>query len=191
MPSNHQSIFSPRYFALSIGIILSVMAVGFEGLSVTTIAPSIAGDLNGLSLFGWIFSTYLLAQIIGTLVVGRIIDKRGPAAPFTYALLLFIAGLVAAATAGDMYIMIGSRALQGLGAGAMMTCVYTAISLSYPDELRAKILGAFGTAYVLPSMLGPYVAGLIADQWSWRFVFWGFYLYWLFQRCLVYRLSGN
>ncbi|MFC6650634.1 MFS transporter [Paenibacillus rhizoplanae] len=173
MSSNHQSIFSPRYFALSIGIILSVMAVGFEGLSVTTIAPSIAGDLNGLSLFGWIFSTYLLAQIIGTLVVGRIIDKRGPAAPFTYALLLFIAGLVAAATAGDMYIMIGSRALQGLGAGAMMTCVYTAISLNYPDELRAKILGAFGTAYVLPSMLGPYVAGLIADQWSWRFVFWG------------------
>lgn len=76
MSSNHQSIFSPRYFALSIGIILSVMAVGFEGLSVTTIAPSIAGDLNGLSLFGWIFSTYLLAQIIGTLVVGRIIDKK-------------------------------------------------------------------------------------------------------------------
>lgn len=173
MSSNHQSIFSPHYFALSIGIILSVMAVGFEGLSVTTIAPSIAGDLNGLSLFGWIFSTYSLAQIIGTLVVGRIIDKRGPAAPFTFALLLFIVGLIAAATAGDMYTMIGSRALQGLGAGAMMTCVYTAISLSYPDELRAKILGAFGTAYVLPSMLGPYVAGLIADQWSWRFVFWG------------------
>ncbi|MEK4460636.1 MULTISPECIES: MFS transporter [unclassified Paenibacillus] len=173
MSSNHQSIFSPRYFALSIGIILSVMAVGFEGLSVTTIAPSIARDLNGLSLFGWIFSTYLLAQIIGTLVVGRIIDRRGPAVPFTIALLLFIVGLIAAATSGDMYTMIGSRAMQGLGAGAMMTCVYTAISLSYPDELRAKILGAFGTAYVLPSMLGPYVAGLIADQWSWRFVFWG------------------
>ncbi|KQN97737.1 MFS transporter [Paenibacillus sp. Leaf72] len=171
--SNHQSIFSPRYFALSIGIILSVMAVGFEGLSVTTIAPSIAGDLNGIDLFGWIFSTYLLAQIIGTLVVGRIIDRKGPAAPFTYALLLFIVGLIAAATASDMYMMILARAMQGLGAGAMMTCVYTAISLSYPDELRAKILGAFGTAYVLPSMLGPYVAGLIADQWSWRFVFWG------------------
>ncbi|WP_433923568.1 MFS transporter [Paenibacillus taichungensis] len=173
MSSHSQSIFSPRYFALSIGIILSVMAVGFEGLSVTTIAPSIAGDLNGLNLFGWIFSTYLLAQIIGTLVVGRIIDRRGPAVPFTLALLLFIVGLVAAATAGDMYTMIASRAMQGLGAGAMMTCVYTAISLSYPDELRAKILGAFGTAYVLPSMLGPYIAGLIADQWSWRFVFWG------------------
>ncbi|MEK3916847.1 MFS transporter [Paenibacillus sp. FSL H7-0331] len=171
--SNHQSIFSPRYFALSIGIILSVMAVGFEGLAVTTIAPSIAGDLNGIHLFGWIFSTYLLAQIIGTLVVGRLIDRKGPAAPFTYALILFIVGLVVAATASDMVVMILARAMQGLGAGAMMTCVYTAISLSYPDELRAKILGAFGTAYVLPSMLGPYVAGVIAEQWSWRFVFWG------------------
>ncbi|OAB42360.1 MFS transporter [Paenibacillus glacialis] len=171
--SNNQSIFSPRYVALSVGIILSVMAVGFEGLAVTTIAPSIAGDLKGIHLFGWIFSTYLLAQIVGTLVVGRIIDKKGPAAPFTYALVLFIVGLIVAATASDMYMMILARAIQGLGAGAMMTCVYTAISLSYPDELRAKILGAFGTAYVLPSMLGPYVAGLIAGQWSWRFVFWG------------------
>ncbi|MFE6073957.1 hypothetical protein ACFVQB_05685 [Paenibacillus sp. NPDC057886] len=81
MSSPSQSIFSPRYFALSIGIILSVMAVGFEGLSVTTIAPSIASDLNGLNLFGWIFSTYLLAQIIGTLVVGRIIDKGDPQFP--------------------------------------------------------------------------------------------------------------
>ncbi|MCR8657476.1 MFS transporter [Paenibacillus endoradicis] len=171
--SNHQSIFSPRYFALTIGIILSVMAVGFEGLAVTTIAPAIASDLNGIELFGWIFSTYLLAQIIGTLVVGRIIDIKGPATPFTFALVLFIAGLVIAAIATDMFIMIIARAMQGLGAGAMMTCVYTAISLSYPDELRAKILGAFGTAYVLPSMLGPYIAGLIANQWSWRYVFWG------------------
>ncbi|WP_438350276.1 MFS transporter [Paenibacillus sp. FA6] len=171
--SNHQSIFSPRYFAQTIGIILSVMAVGFEGLAVTTIAPSIASDLNGIDLFGWIFSTYLLSQIIGTLVVGRIIDRQGLAAPFTFALLLFVVGLIVAATASDMYMMILARAMQGLGAGAMMTCVYTAISLSYPDELRAKILGAFGTAYVLPSMLGPYVAGIIAEQWSWRFVFWG------------------
>ncbi|MEK8126710.1 MFS transporter [Paenibacillus filicis] len=110
----------------------------------------------------------LLAQIIGTLVVGRIIDRKGPVTPFTFALLLFIARLIAAATASDMYTMIMARAMQGLGAGAKMICVYTAISLSYPDKLRAKILGAFGTAYVLPSMIGPYIAGLIADQWSRR-----------------------
>ncbi|WP_289139316.1 MFS transporter [uncultured Brevibacillus sp.] len=171
--SSQQSIFGPRYLALSIGIILASMTIGFEGLAVTTVAPVIAGDLQGLHLFGWIFSAYLLAQIIGTMVVGRQIDKRGPALPFTIAILLFAVGLIVAAVANDMYVLIGSRALQGFGAGAMYTCIYTAISLSYPDELRAKILGALGTAYVLPSMLGPYVAGVIAQQWSWRFVFWG------------------
>lgn len=149
------------------------MAIGFEGLAVTTVAPVIAGDLQGLHLFGWIFSAYLLAQIIGTLVIGRQIDRSGPALLFTIALILFAIGLVAAAVANDMYVLIGSRALQGFGAGAMYTCIYTAISLSYPDALRAKILGALGTAYVLPSMLGPYVAGVIAQTWSWRFVFWG------------------
>ncbi|NEW07725.1 MFS transporter [Paenibacillus sp. SYP-B3998] len=171
--SKAQSIFGPKYMALSIGIILAVMAVGFEGLAVTTVAPSIANDLNGISLYGWIFSAYLLAQIIGTLVVGRQIDRNGPALAFTVALLLFATGLIVAALSSHMYVLIGSRALQGLGAGAMMTCVYTAISLSYPDELRTKILGAFGTAYVLPSMIGPYVAGVIAQQLSWRFIFWG------------------
>ncbi|MBP1992141.1 MFS transporter [Paenibacillus eucommiae] len=171
--SESKSIFSPRYIALTIGIILAVMAVGFEGLAVTTVAPAIAGDLNGIDLYGWIFSAYLLAQIVGTLVVGRLIDRSGPAWPFTVALIVFAAGLIIAALADNMIVLIGSRALQGLGAGAMMTCVYTAISLSYPDELRTKILGAFGTAYVLPSMIGPYVAGVIAQQLSWRFVFWG------------------
>ncbi|OAH61085.1 MFS transporter [Domibacillus aminovorans] len=173
MMSTTQSIFGPRYLALSIGIILAVMAVGFEGLAVTTIAPAIANDLQGITLYGWIFSAYLLAQIIGTLVVGRQIDRKGPAWPFTIAIILFAIGLIAAALATNMIVLITSRALQGFGAGAMMTCVYTAISLSYPDELRTKILGAFGTAYVLPSMIGPYVAGVIAQQFSWRFVFWG------------------
>jgi len=171
--SSAQSIFGPRYVALSIGIILAAMTIGFEGLAVTTVAPAIAGDLNGIHLFGWIFSAYLLAQIVGTLVIGRQIDRKGPASLFTIAILLFAAGLVLAAVATDIYVLIGSRALQGFGAGAMYTCIYTAISLSYPDELRAKILGALGTAYVLPSMLGPYVAGLIAQHFSWRFVFWG------------------
>lgn len=171
--SSAQSIFGPHYLALSIGIILAAMTIGFEGLAVTTVAPAIAGDLQGLHLFGWIFSAYLLAQIVGTLVIGRQIDRSGPALLFTIAILLFAIGLIVAAVATNMYVLIGSRALQGFGAGAMYTCIYTAISLSYPDELRAKILGALGTAYVLPSMLGPYVAGVIAQQWSWRFVFWG------------------
>ena len=168
-----QSIFTPRYLALSIGIILAAMTIGFEGLAVTTVAPAIAGDLQGIHLFGWIFSAYLLAQIVGTLVIGRQIDRKGPALLFTIAIILFAVGLIIAAIASNMYVLIASRALQGFGAGAMYTCIYTAISLSYPDALRAKILGALGTAYVLPSMLGPYVAGLIASQWSWRFVFWG------------------
>ncbi|MDQ0177826.1 MFS transporter [Bacillus chungangensis] len=171
--SSTQSIFGTRYLALTIGIILASMTIGFEGLAVTTVAPVIAGDLHGIHLFGWIFSAYLLAQIVGTLVIGRQIDRKGPALLFTMAILIFAVGLIIAAVANNMYVLIGSRAMQGFGAGAMYTCIYTAISLSYPDELRAKILGALGTAYVLPSMLGPYVAGLIAQHFSWRFVFWG------------------
>lgn len=89
--------------------------------------------------------------------------------PILFLYRRFAVGLIIAAVANNMYVLIGSRAMQGFGAGAMYTCIYTAISLSYPDELRA----ALGTAYVLPSMLGPYVTGLISQHFSWRFVFWG------------------
>lgn len=171
--SQTNSIFAPRYLALTIGIILAAMTIGFEGLAVTTVAPVIASELDGIRLFGWIFSAYLLAQIVGTMVIGREVDRKGPALLFTIALVIFSIGLVLAAVANDMYVLIGARAIQGFGAGAMYTCIYSAISISYPDHLRPKILGALGTAYVLPAMLGPYVAGVIAQQFSWRLVFWG------------------
>jgi MFS family permease len=61
---------------------------------------------------------------------------------------------------------------QGFGAGAIVTCVYYSITLSYPDALRTKILAAFSSAYILPALIGPYIAGFLAEYVSWRFVFW-------------------
>ncbi|MED4732088.1 MFS transporter [Aneurinibacillus migulanus] len=170
--NKREGIFSSRYRALTIGIILAVMAVAFEGLSVTTIAPVIAKSLRGMELYGWIFSAYLLAQILGTMIVGQQIDRSGPAFPFIFALFIFSIGLIIAAVTQSMLVLIIARALQGFGAGAILTCVYTSISLSYPDELRTKILAVFSSAYVLPALIGPYVAGIIAQYSSWRFVFW-------------------
>ncbi|MBG9455924.1 MFS transporter [Lysinibacillus sphaericus] len=168
-----KGIFGPQYFTLTIGIILTISAVAFEGLAVTTVAPLLASELNGMELYGWVFSAYLLAQLIGTILAGQYVDQHGPTLPFIIALLLFGLGLFGAAVASNMFIMIVARALQGLGAGALINCIYTSITIRYPDSLRAQILAAFSSAYVLPALIGPYIAGVIAEHLSWRFVFWG------------------
>ncbi|MBD2862906.1 MFS transporter [Paenibacillus oceani] len=165
-------IFNPPYRALTIGIILAVTTVAFEGLAITTIAPNVAQHLNGLHLYGWIFSAFLLSQIVGSMMIGQQITKQGVYPSFLLAILLFVIGLTVAATSIHMFMLIAGRAFQGFGAGAMITCVYYSITLSYPDRLRTKILAAFSSAYILPAIIGPYAAGLLAETLSWRVVFW-------------------
>lgn len=172
MPEKNEGIFDSKYRALTIGVILAVTTVAFEGLAITTIAPNLAQKLNGFHLYGWIFTAFLLAQIIGTMVIGQRISKNGVFAVFIVSNLLFVAGIVLAATSVNMYILIIGRVLQGFGAGAIITCVYYSITLGYPDHLRTKILAMFSSAYILPALIGPYIAGLISELISWRFVFW-------------------
>src|SRR3954447_11745791 len=87
------SILDRQHRVLTAGVILAITAVAFEGLAVTTIAPAIAGELRGLALYGWIFSGYALAQIVGTVVAGQWVDRRGPGLPATVAVALFGVGL--------------------------------------------------------------------------------------------------
>ncbi|WP_339265839.1 MFS transporter [Paenibacillus sp. FSL R5-0470] len=169
---NKIGIFDAQYRALTIGIILAVTTVAFEGLGVTTIAPKVAQSLNAIHYYGWIFSAFLLSQIIGTMVIGQQIDKNGVYKSFVVSILIFVTGIIIAANSFNIYMLIGGRAFQGFGAGALLTCVYSSITLSYPDSLRTKILAAFSSAYILPALIGPYIAGLLAENLSWRFVFW-------------------
>lgn len=172
LPPQEEGVFSAKYRALSIGIILAVTTVAFEGLAVVTIAPSLAQKLDGLHLYGWIFSSFLLAQILGTMLIGARINKNGVFASFGLSILFFVIGIVIAATSVNMINLIMGRVFQGFGGGAIVTCVYYSITLGYPDQLRTKILALFSGAYILPALIGPYIAGLIAEHISWRVVFW-------------------
>ena len=174
METNHTKagIFDVPYRALTIGIILAVTTVAFEGLAITTIAPSVVQHLNGLHLYGWIFTSFLLSQIVGSMIIGQQINKLGVYTSFIVSILIFVIGITVAGTSVNMPMLIAGRAFQGFGAGAIVTCVYYSITLSYPDALRTKILAAFSSAYIMPALIGPYLAGLLAEFFSWRVVFW-------------------
>ncbi|MCA2218669.1 MFS transporter [Jidongwangia harbinensis] len=163
-----------RPYALpTIGSWSLVFLAAFESLAVTTIMPIVTADLDGRALYSVAFSAALAAGVIGMVMFGSWADRVGPARPLLTAIGLFGAGLVLAGSASTMTVFVGGRFLQGLGAGGITVALYVLVAKMYPPVLHIRIFGAFATAWVLPSMIGPFAAGLVADAWGWHWVFLG------------------
>jgi MFS family permease len=135
--------------------------------------PVVARDLGGLRLYGWVFSAFMLGNVVGIVAAGRQADRYGPARPFIGGLTLFCAGLATAGLAPSMLVLVGGRALQGIGAGAVPAVAYVAIGRSLPEQLRARMMAVLSTAWVLPGLAGPAVSAAVASLLGWRWVFLG------------------
>jgi len=133
----------------------------------------VARDLGGLDLYGWVFSVFMLAGILGTVAAGRTADRSGPARPFLVATTLFALGLALAAVTPSMFVLVLARATQGLGAGAVEAVSYVAIGRALPERLRARMFALLSSAWVLPGLLGPALSALITHLFGWRWVFAG------------------
>ena len=167
------TLLSPQLRWTTIGSIALIFLGAFESLAVTTIMPTVSRELNGQALYSLAFSGTLAASIVGTVVAGGWADRRGPSRPLIVAMAIFVVGLILSGTAESMVIFIVGRFLQGLGSGAIIVALYVVVGRLYPAELHPKIFGAFAAAWVLPSLIGPPVAGFVADTTSWHWVFLG------------------
>ena len=165
------SVLDSRLRGLTLGLPLVVTLFAFDNLGVTTVMPKVARELSGLSLYGWTFSAFTLASIVGLVEAGRRADSFGPAPGLAAGLGLFVAGLLVTASAPTMPIVVAGRALQGLGSGAFGTTMYVVIGRAYPAELRPRMFAVLSTAWVVPSLVGPALAGFAADSVGWRAVF--------------------
>jgi MFS family permease len=156
---------------LTLGVLLSITVVAFNAMGVVTILPAVARDLGGLSTYGWSVSAFMLASIAGTVVAGVAADRRGLVTPYASGLALFAAGSVLAASAGDWAVLLAARALQGAGNGLLVAVAYVAIARGYAGALHARMLALLSSAWIVPSIVGPALAGTIADTLSWRVAF--------------------
>jgi MFS family permease len=163
--------FDAQHRRLTLGLILTVVSVAFESLAIATILPAVVEDLGGLNLYGWAFSAFLLTQLVGIVIAGLLADERGPALPFALGVLLFSAGLLVGGLAPIMPVLIAGRALQGLGGGAISSVAYVAIGRGYPESAKPRMLALLSTAWVVPGLVGPAIAGLLAEGLGWRSVF--------------------
>src|SRR3712207_6308802 len=135
--------------------------------------PDVEDDLGGLAFYGWVFSGFMLACLVGIAYAGPLADERGPAQPFLAGLALFSVGLVAGGLAPTMPALVGARVVQGLGAGAIPAVAYASIGRSLPEAARPRMFAVLSTAWVLPGIFGPAVASVVADTVGWRWVFLG------------------
>lgn len=167
------SLWRPDRRALTLGLVLTITLVGFEALAISTVMPIVAQELGGLELYGWVFSAFFLGSLIGIVVVGGAIDRGGLAIPFAAGLGLFAIGLLAGGLAPSMAVLVGARFVQGLGAGSIQPIAYVAIGRTLPDTLRPRMFATLSTAWILPGVIGPAIAGAVGEAVGWRYVFLG------------------
>ncbi len=161
----------PSRLRLSAGLVLTIVLVAFEGLAVSTIMPVTAIALNGLWLYSWTFSGFMLGALIGTIAVGDYADREGPSRPFAAALLIFSLGLIVCGMAATMPVFIAGRVIEGLGTGALRSMVWLTLNRGFAAGDHARMGALLSSAWIVPSLVGPALAGLIANLWSWRMVY--------------------
>ncbi|MCZ9883087.1 MFS transporter [Arthrobacter sp. B2a2-09] len=166
-------ILQRPYLLATAGACALVFLAAFESMAVTTIMPLVSRELDGAGLYALAFAGPLATGVIGMVAAGNWADRRGPAAPLYASVALFAAGLLIAGTAVSMPMLVAGRLVQGLGGGAMTVALYVVIARVYPARLHAQVFAAFSAAWVIPSMIGPFAAGVVAQLSSWHWVFLG------------------
>jgi MFS family permease len=164
---------SRTYRGLVIGLLAIVTCSAFEAMAVTTAMPVVAANLGGQRSYGLAFSLYLTASLAATAAAGPWSDRAGPRPSLLTGLLLMSAGLLLCGGAWDFTAFMFGRMVSGAGAGFMIVPVYVIIGQALPPALQPVLFGWFSAAWVVPSLVGPYVSGLLAEHGSWRWAFFG------------------
>lgn len=156
---------------VTLAIFIATFMTAIEGTIVSTAMPTIVGELRGLNLMNWVFSIYLLTNAMLTPIYGKLSDQIGRKPILIIGLLIFIIGSALCGFAQSMVALIICRALQGIGAGAIMPVTFTIIADIYPLEKRAKVLGFNGSAWGIASVVAPLLGGFIVERLSWHWIF--------------------
>jgi EmrB/QacA subfamily drug resistance transporter len=159
------------------GLMMGMFLAALDQTIMATATRTIADDLNGFDLQAWATTAFLITSTISTPLYGKLSDIYGRRPFFLFAIGIFIVGSMLCGLSQNMYELAAFRAIQGVGAGGLMSLALAIIGDIVPPRERARyqglFLAVFGTASVIGPILGGFFAGADRILWvdGWRWVF--------------------
>jgi MFS family permease len=170
-PARWREVFSGRGGRLAVGLLLLEALVAIQVLVVATVMPDVRRDLGGTSLYGLVFTASSLATFAAIPIAGRAVDALGPRTVLPPVLGLFGAGMIVAATAPAMAVLLAGRFVMGAGGGGLYALSVGTVAKTFPDRLRPRVMALMATMWILPGLLAPPLAALLSSTVGWRWAF--------------------
>lgn len=171
MTTTREPLWTGRLGTTTAGVFALAFLFAFESLAVLTALPVVVRDLDGLSWYAVSFAAPMAVSVITLTFAGAWCDAVGPMRPMVTGVAVFAAGLLVAGAAQSMPEFLVGRGIQGAGEGLAGVALYVVIGQVYPDHLRARAFTVVTSAWTLPALIGPVVAGSVAEHLGWRWVF--------------------
>ncbi|HLX46968.1 MAG TPA: MDR family MFS transporter [Streptosporangiaceae bacterium] len=153
------------------GLLLAIMLAMLDQLIVSTALPRIVGSLGGVTHLSWVVTAYVLASTITTPLYGKLGDMYGRKRLLMIAIVVFLIGSALSGLSQTMDQLIAFRAIQGLGAGGLLTGAIATLGDMVPPRERGQYMGYMMAAMMVAMIAGPLVGGYITDTLSWHWIF--------------------
>lgn len=162
---------SKRRWAVTIGVMTGMFIAALEATVVGTAMPTVIASLGGINRYSWVFSGYIVTATVTVPVWGKLSDLYGRRLLYQAGIFVFLLGTLLSGLSTSMNQLIIFRAIQGLGAGALVPLAMTIIGDIFTLRERSRMQALFGGVWGVSSIIGPVLGGFITDQFSWRWVF--------------------
>ncbi|RAV19406.1 MDR family MFS transporter [Paenibacillus contaminans] len=153
------------------GLLLAILMASMDNTIVATAIGTIVGELGGFDKLMWVTSAYMVAEMAGMPIFGKLSDMYGRKRFFIFGIIVFMAGSALCGTAETIVQLSIYRAIQGIGGGALMPIAFTIMFDVVPAEKRGKMGGLFGAVFGLSSIFGPLLGAYLTDYINWSWIF--------------------
>lgn len=152
-------------------VLLSILVAALDQTIVGTALPRIIGELNGFSLYSWVYTSYLLTATLVLPISGKLSDQFGRKPILMFGLVVFVLGSMLSGASQTMVMLVVFRGLQGIGAGALQSGAFASIGDLFTPAERGRWQGVIAAAFGIATIFGPSLGGWITDNPGWRWVF--------------------
>lgn len=170
-PPRWREVFRGSHGRLLVGLLVLEVLFAMHFLTVATVMPAVLADLGNVSLYGASFWAASLAQLAAIPIASAFVDRYGARRPLIWVAVIYVAGLLIAAAAPGMALVVLGRTFQGVASGGGYALSIAVVAKQVPEEYRARIMALMASTWILPGLLGPPIGALLISTVGWRWAF--------------------